>query len=33
MPSYLGKLDAPDAGAIVELIRSLADVRPAPEAP
>lgn len=33
MPSYLGKLDGPETAALVELIRSLADVPPAREAP
>jgi cytochrome c oxidase subunit 2 len=31
MPSYLGKLGAGDVAALVELIKSLRDVRPAPE--
>ncbi|APR76328.1 Cytochrome c oxidase polypeptide II [Minicystis rosea] len=32
MPSYLGKLDGPQIAAIVDLIRSLRDVRPEPGA-
>lgn len=32
MPSYLGKLSAADTGAILELIKSLRDVRPEPGA-
>jgi len=32
MPSYLGRLDAPETAAIVELIRDLRDVRPEPGA-
>lgn len=32
MPSYLGNLEGPEAAAIVDLIKSLRDVRPEPDA-